>query len=77
MYGNHVMNESSIQKWCIQFKNGQTNVQDEEKKGRPNIVTDELVAKVDEKILENHRFTIVMYLPLVVHPSMHQRELGV
>ncbi|GFW06350.1 HTH_48 domain-containing protein [Trichonephila clavipes] len=58
VYGNNVMNESSIRKWCIQFKNGRTNVHDEEKSGRPSIVTDELVAKADEKIRENHRFTI-------------------
>ncbi|GFU26737.1 HTH_48 domain-containing protein [Trichonephila clavipes] len=58
MYGNSVMNESSLRKWCIQFKNGRTNIHDEEKSERPSIVTDELVAKIDEKILENHRFTI-------------------
>ncbi|XP_035211673.1 protein GVQW3-like [Stegodyphus dumicola] len=58
VYGNNIMNESSIRKWCIQFKNGRTSVHDEEKSGRPSIVTDELVAKVDEKIRENRRFTI-------------------
>ncbi|GFV34344.1 mariner Mos1 transposase [Trichonephila clavipes] len=52
------MNESSIRKWCIQFKNGRTNVHDEEKSLRPGIVTDELVAKVDEKIREIRRFII-------------------
>ncbi|GFY19114.1 HTH_48 domain-containing protein [Trichonephila clavipes] len=57
VYRNNVMNESSIKKWCIQFKNGRTNVRDEEKSGRCSIVTDELVAKVDEEIHENHRFT--------------------
>jgi len=58
VYGDYVMNESSVRKWCIQFKNGRTNVHDEEKSGRPSIVTDDLVAKVDEKIRENRRFTI-------------------
>ncbi|KAL4104946.1 hypothetical protein QTP88_020222 [Uroleucon formosanum] len=58
MYGDYVMNESSVRKWCIQFKNGRTNVHDEEKSGRPSIGTDDLVAKVDEKIRENRRFTI-------------------
>lgn len=52
------MNGSSIRKWCFQFKNGRTNVHDEEKSGRPSTVTDELLAKVDEKIRENRRFTI-------------------
>ncbi|KAL4126648.1 hypothetical protein QTP88_010857 [Uroleucon formosanum] len=58
VYGDYVMNESSVRKWCIQFKNGRTNVHDEEKSGRPSIVTDDLVAKVNEKIRENRRFTI-------------------
>ena len=58
VYGNKVMTESSVRKWCIQFKNGRTNVHDEEKSGRPSIVTDDLVAEVDEKIRENRRFTI-------------------
>ncbi|GFU75906.1 HTH_48 domain-containing protein [Trichonephila clavipes] len=52
------MNESSIRKWCIQFKNGQTNVYDEEKGGRPSILTNVLVAIVDEMIRENQCFTI-------------------
>lgn len=58
VYGNNVMNESSVRKWCIQLKNGRTNVHDEAKSGRPSIVTDELVVKVDEKVRENRRFTI-------------------
>ncbi|KAL4104977.1 hypothetical protein QTP88_020252 [Uroleucon formosanum] len=58
VYGDYLMNESSVRKWGIQFKNGRTNVHDEEKSGRPSIVTDDLVAKVDEKIRENRRFTI-------------------
>ncbi|GFX12599.1 HTH_48 domain-containing protein [Trichonephila clavipes] len=62
VYRNNVMNESPIRKWCIQFKNSQTNVRDEEKSGRPSIVTDELVAKVDEEIRENHRFTLMELL---------------
>ena len=40
------------------FKNGRTNVHDEERSGRPTIVTDELVAKINEMIHENRRFTI-------------------
>lgn len=58
VYGNDVMNESSVRKWCIRFKNGRTNVHDEERNGRPSIVTDDLLAKVDEKIRQNRRFTI-------------------
>ncbi|GFW96597.1 HTH_48 domain-containing protein [Trichonephila clavipes] len=69
VYGNNVMNESSIRKWCIQFKNGRTNVHDEEKSGRPSTVTDELVTKVNEKIPENRRFTITK--PRLVFNKFH------
>ena len=43
------------------FKNGRTNVHDEERIGRLTIVTDELVAKINEKIHENRRFTITEF----------------
>jgi hypothetical protein len=40
------------------FKNGRTNVHDEERAGQPTVVTQELVQMIDEKVRENHRFTI-------------------
>jgi hypothetical protein len=40
------------------FKNGRTNVHDEERAGRPTVVTQELVQMIDEKVRENSRFTI-------------------
>ena len=69
VYGNKVMSEGGVRQWCIMFKNGRTNVHDEERSGRPTIVTDELVAKINEKIHENLHFTITEFslerLPLV------------
>lgn len=41
----NVMSDSSVQKWCIQFKNG-----------HPRTVIDELVTKVDENIHETLSF---------------------
>lgn len=58
VYGNNVITEGGVRQWCIRFKNGRTNVHDEEKSGRPSIVTDELVASVNEMIRSNRRFTI-------------------
>jgi hypothetical protein len=40
------------------FKNGRTNVHDEERSGRPSLVSDDLVQSVDQKICERRRFTI-------------------
>lgn len=40
------------------FNQGRTSVHDEERSGRPSVVTDELKASVNEKVQENQRFTI-------------------
>ena len=55
------MSEGGVRQWCIMFKNGRPNVHDEERSGRTTIVTDELVAKINEKIHENRRFTITEF----------------
>ncbi|GBN77026.1 hypothetical protein AVEN_202702-1 [Araneus ventricosus] len=43
-----------------QFNDGRTNFHDKARSGRPFVVNDGLVAKVNEKIRENRRFTIRM-----------------
>lgn len=53
VYGNDVMTESGVRRWCLMFKGGRKNVHDEERSGRPSIVTEALVAQIDEKICEN------------------------
>jgi len=55
------MSEGAVRQWCIMFKNDCTNVHDEEQSGRPTTVTDELVAKINEKIHENRCFTITEF----------------
>ena len=40
------------------FKSGRTNIHDEERSGRPSIVSDELVQKIYGKVRENRRFSI-------------------
>jgi hypothetical protein len=40
------------------FKDGRTNVQDEEPSGRPSVVSDDLVQSVDQNITERRRSTI-------------------
>ena len=58
VYGEHVMNAASVQKWCIMFTNGRTDVHDAEKSGRPSVITDGLKQKVNRIIQENRHFTI-------------------
>ena len=42
VYGEHVMNAASVRKWCTVFRNGQTDVHDTERSGRPSVITDTL-----------------------------------
>ncbi|GBL88099.1 hypothetical protein AVEN_133745-1 [Araneus ventricosus] len=60
IYGENVMTDGMVRKWVRQFSDGRTNVHDEARSGRPSVVNDGLVAKVNEKIRENNRFTIRM-----------------
>ncbi|GBM76118.1 hypothetical protein AVEN_205233-1 [Araneus ventricosus] len=60
IYGENVMTDGIVRKWVRQFNDGRTNVQDESRSGRPFVVNDGLVAKVNEKMRENRRFTIRM-----------------
>ncbi|GBN00570.1 hypothetical protein AVEN_171351-1 [Araneus ventricosus] len=58
IYGENVMTDGMVRKWVRQFNDGRTNVHDEARSGRPSVVNDGLVAKVNEKIRENRQFTI-------------------
>ncbi|GBN53834.1 hypothetical protein AVEN_256511-1 [Araneus ventricosus] len=60
IYGGNVMTDGMVRKWVRQFDDGRTNVHDEARSGRPSVANDGLVAKVNEKIRENRRFTIRM-----------------
>lgn len=58
VYGPKVMSEGVVREWVRLFKSGRENVHDEERSGRPSLVTDELVQTVDAKVRENRRFTM-------------------
>ncbi|GBM02825.1 hypothetical protein AVEN_52008-1 [Araneus ventricosus] len=60
IYGENVMTDGMVRKWVRQFNDGRTNVYDETRSGRPSVVNDGLVEKVNEKMRENSRFTIRM-----------------
>ncbi|GBN92910.1 hypothetical protein AVEN_13749-1 [Araneus ventricosus] len=60
IYGENVMTDRMVRKWVRQFNDGPVNVHDEARSGRPSVVEDGLVAKVNEKIRESRRFTIRM-----------------
>jgi len=58
VYGLNVMSESKVRQWCRLFKEGHTNVYDEELSGQPSAITDDLMEKVNTTICGNRRFTI-------------------
>ncbi|GFV45629.1 histone-lysine N-methyltransferase SETMAR [Trichonephila clavipes] len=58
VYGSEAMSNSKVRKWVRKFKDGQTNVLDEERSGRSSVITDDLKQVVETKIRENKRFTI-------------------
>jgi len=79
VYGQGVMSEGRVRQWCIDFKNGRTNIHNEERSGRPTVVTDELVAKINEKVRENRRFTITElseHFPQISRSLVHEIVVG-
>ncbi|KAL4704968.1 hypothetical protein ACJJTC_005453 [Scirpophaga incertulas] len=62
VYGQNIMSDGMVRKWVRAFKDGRTNVHDEERSGRPSVVNEDLVQKVDEK--RGRMFGAEIYLPL-------------
>ncbi|GBM54363.1 hypothetical protein AVEN_171088-1 [Araneus ventricosus] len=58
VYGPTAMCEGKVRKWVREFKAGRDNVHDDSRSGHPSVITDDMVASVEAKILENRRFTI-------------------
>ncbi|GBN59193.1 hypothetical protein AVEN_123360-1 [Araneus ventricosus] len=52
IYGKNVMTDGMVRKWVRKFNDGRTNVHDEARSGRPSVVNDGLVAKVNEKFVK-------------------------
>ncbi|GFX64606.1 uncharacterized protein TNCV_1671421 [Trichonephila clavipes] len=58
VYGTETMSDSKVRKWVKKFKDERTNVYDEERSGRPSVITDDLMQPVETKIRENRKFTM-------------------
>jgi transposase len=58
VYGEGVMNESSVRKRCRMFDEGRTNVRDEERSGRSSLITKDLKKQIDEQIRQDRRSTL-------------------
>jgi hypothetical protein len=53
VYGQNVMSERTLRQWCGMFKDGQTNVHDEERSDRPSVVSEGLVQSVHQKFVKD------------------------
>ncbi|GFX84710.1 HTH_48 domain-containing protein [Trichonephila clavipes] len=55
--GTEAMSDSKVRKWVRKFKDGRTNVHEEDHSGLSSVITDDLIQVVETKIRENRRFT--------------------
>jgi len=58
VYGDNAMSDGMVRKWVQMFNKGRENVHDEVRSGRPSLVNDDLVRKVNERVRDDRRFTI-------------------
>jgi len=58
VYGDNAMSDGMVRKWVRMFNEGQENVHDEARRGRPSLVNDDLVRKVNERVRDDRHFTI-------------------
>jgi len=58
VYGDNVMCDGMVRKWVRMFNEGRENVHDEARSGRPCLVNNDLVFKVNERVRDDTRFTI-------------------
>ena len=58
VYGDNAMSDGMVRKWVRMFNEGRENVHDEARSGRPSLVNDDMVRKVNERVRDDRRFTI-------------------
>jgi len=56
--GDIAMSDDMIRKWVRMFNEGRENMHDEARSGRPSLVNDDLVRKVNKRVHDDKRFTI-------------------
>ena len=44
---DNVMNRQNVTKWCREFYEGRTDVHDEQRSGRPSLISDDLLQAAD------------------------------
>ena len=52
------MNRQNVTKWCCEFPEGRTDVNGEQRSGRPSLISDELLQETEGEIRTTGRVTI-------------------
>ena len=58
VYDDNAISDGMVRKWVRMFNEGRENVHDEARSGRPSLVNDDSVRKVNERVRDDRRFTI-------------------
>jgi len=58
VYSDNAMSDGMVRKWVRMFSEGRENVHVEARSGRPSLVNDDLVRKVNERVRDDRLFTI-------------------
>jgi len=58
VYGDNAMSDGMVGKWIQMFNEGRENIDDEARSGRPSLVNDDLVRKVNERVHDDRHFTV-------------------
>jgi len=68
VYGDNAMSDGMGRKWVRMFNEGRENVHDEARSGRPSLVNDDLVHKVNKRVRDDRHFPIsdlYLHFPLI------------
>jgi len=58
VYGDNAISGGMVRKWVRMFNEGRENVHDDAQSGRPSLVNDDLLRKVNERVLDDKLFKI-------------------
>jgi len=74
VYGEGVMSDSMVRRWCRQCESGRDNVHNDIHSCRPNVMTPDFVQQIEVKIRVNRHFTIMdlaEFFPNVSRKTVH------
>ena len=54
----NIMNRQNVTKWYREFSKGRTGVHDEQRSGRPSLISGDLLQEIEGEIRTNRRVTI-------------------